>query len=69
MPPGGDEVYYFSVYLTAIGDEACYFDLEVNGMSVCTIYSDLTESVSSDEEGTSCSGVSIAVEGKYFELY
>ena len=63
MPPGGDGFYYFSVFLTVDGAEIAYFDVEINGELICTVYSDLTESTPIDSETTMCSGVAYAVEG------
>ena len=63
MPPVGDGFYYFSVFLTGYGDEESYFDVELNGELICTVFSDLTDSPSTDREITSCSSVSHAVEG------
>ena len=65
MPPGGDGYYYFSVYLNADGAETAVFDAELNGELVCTAYSDLTESIATDLEATSCSGVTEVSEGMY----
>ena len=64
VPPGGDGFYYFSVYLLAHGAESAIFNVELNGELLCTNYSDLTESPSSDEQSTSCSGITYAAEGK-----
>ena len=63
MPPGGDGFYYFSVFLTAAGDESAYFDVELNGELICTVYSDLTQSPSTDSEMAFCNGVTYATEG------
>ena len=63
MPPGGDGFYYFSLYLRAVGTEFSAFNIELNGDLICSVYTDLTASPSSDEEMTSCSGVTYAVEG------
>ena len=65
VPPGGDGFYYFSVFLIMVGDEGAGFDVELNGVLVCTAYSDLTESVASDEEATSCNAIIEAVEGMH----
>ena len=68
VPPGGDGFYYFSVFLTAVGDESAYFDVEINGQLFCTVFSDLTESPT-DTEMISCSADTYAVEvicNKYF---
>ena len=51
MPPGGAGYYYFSVFLTVDGDEAAYFDVELNGDLLCTVYGDLSESVAYAVEG------------------
>ena len=65
MPPGGDGFYYFSVFLMGQGAEIPTFDVELNGEFICTVYSDLTESVASDEEATSCNAIAQAGEGMY----
>ena len=66
VPPGGDGFYHFSVFLTVDGDILATFDMELNGELVCTVYSDLTESPSTDPEITTCNGVLFAVEGILF---
>ena len=63
MPSGGDGYYYFSAFLTVDGGKFGYFDVEVNGELVCTVDADVTESPTTDEEISSCSGVTYAVEG------
>ena len=63
MPSGGDGYYYFSVFMRADGDETASFDVELNGEIICTVNSDLTESISTDSEMMSCSAVAYAVEG------
>ena len=63
MPPGGDGFYYFSVFLIVDGAEFAYFDVELNGQLICTVFSDLTQSSSDNTETTTCSGVAYAVEG------
>ena len=63
VPSGGDGLYYFSVFLIVDGAEFTYFDVELNGQLICTVYSDLTESSANDSETTTCSGVAYAVEG------
>ena len=63
VPPGGDGLYYFSVYLRVEGDISLAFDVEHNGQLICRVYRDLTESPSTDSEMTSCSGVANVVEG------
>ena len=68
MPPGGDGFYYFSVYLLVDDDISVAFDVEINGQLICTVYSDLTESPSSDTEATSCNGVANALEGIFIYI-
>ena len=63
VPPGGDGFYYFSIFLTTDGDESSYFDIQSNGEILCTVYSDLTESPTSDSAMVSCGGATFAVEG------
>ena len=63
MPPGGDGYYYLSIYLLVDGAESAYFDVELNGELICTVFSDLTESPITDDQITSCSGVTYAIEG------
>ena len=63
MPPGGDGYYYFSVYLHAVGGEFSNFAVQLNDERICTVYSDLTASPTTDDEITTCSGVTFAAEG------
>ena len=65
MPTGGDGFYYFSVYLTADAPEVCYFDIAINGLRICTAYSNLLSSPGTDSEATSCSGATYAVQGTF----
>ena len=53
VPPGGDGYYYFSVFLTVDGGEFGYFDVEVNGKRICTVFSNLTQTSEIDSETTS----------------
>ena len=63
MPPGGDGYYYFSAFLTVDGGEFGYFDVEVNGELICTVFSDLTQTPEFDSETTFCNGVAYATAG------
>ena len=65
VPPGGDDFYYFSVYLFVWGELAAYFDVTLNGELICTAGSDLTSSHGGDQELTTCSAVTYAVEGTH----
>ena len=42
VPPGGEGLYYLSVYLRVYGDIAAYFNIELNGELICTASSELT---------------------------
>ena len=62
VPSGGDGYYFFSVYFTVSYDEYAYFDIEINGETICTAFGDHAETP--DYSHTSCSGVTFAAEGK-----
>ena len=64
MPPGGDGLYYFSVYLVTPGAEHAYFDIEINGQPLCSAMADLNDSSAGDEGETSCHGAAQIVEGR-----
>ena len=63
VPPGGDGLYYFSVYLRVRQNEVGRFDIEFNGEVICTTYAE-NLNTTSDETTTSCSGVASVSEGK-----
>ena len=63
MPSGGDGLYYLSVYLTTQSSENAYFDLEIHGERLCSVFADLNNANSGDVWGTSCSGVADVMEG------
>ena len=63
MPPGGDGFYYFSTYLLVSSSELGRFEIEFNGDTVCTAYAEHTE-LTTDNIGTSCSGIAYANEGR-----
>ena len=63
MPPGGDGLYYFSVYLTVVYSDYGRFDIQVNGETICTAYGETNDSTIHDSDHRSCSGVAIVVEG------
>ena len=63
VPSGGNGYYYFSMFLTVNGGEFGYFDVEINGEVICTVYSNLTQT--SEFETTSCNGAAYAVEGTH----
>ena len=45
VPPGGDGIYYYSVYLLVQDDEYSSFDIELNGDFLCTAYNDQQDTV------------------------
>ena len=40
VPPGGDGVYYFSVYLLVPDGESAFIDMMLNGEVICSTYPD-----------------------------
>ena len=69
MPPGGDGLYYFSVYLTMNSFDFGYFDIELNGETICTAYGDTYFSTFLDSATTSCSAVAAVTEGKKLKFW
>ena len=61
MPPGGDGFYYFSAYFLIPGGEYGYFDLNINGETLCTAGSDHEDTLYSTQAG--CSGAAFVTEG------
>ena len=57
MPPGGDGVYYFSVYLRVDAGELGRFDMRLNDDIICTTYPDHDDSAELDYASGSCSVV------------
>ena len=64
MPSGGDGFYYFSAYFTVYYFEHAYFDIQINGESICTAHADRNGSDNTDPGPTSCSAATYADEGK-----
>ena len=62
VPPGGDGIYYFSVYVLVQNGEAARFDITVNDDEVCTTYPD--QNATTDLAPGSCSAVVDVVAGK-----
>ena len=62
-PPGGDGFYYFSLFLVVINPKLAYFDLNVNEGTVCTAFTEQTDTPSNDGP-TSCTAISYLTEGK-----
>ena len=64
VPPGGDGLYYFSVFLTVIQYDYGRFDIQVNGETICTAFGETNASTFDDTDHGSCSAVTVAAEGK-----
>ena len=64
VPAGGDGYYYFSVYLIVWYLEYGFFDVQINGETICTAYADRENSIYLDRGRTSCSAAAFASEGK-----
>ena len=64
VPAGGDGYYYFSVYLIVWYLEYGYFDVQLNGETICTAYADRENLIYIDRGRTSCSAATFAAEGK-----
>ena len=69
MPPGGDGLFYLSVYLTVIQYDYGRFDIQVSGETICTAFGDANSRTFTDIVHTSCSGVAIVAEGKKQNIY
>ena len=63
VPPGGDGVYYFSVYLTGDHGEGGFVDMKHNDANICRALGDNSESGHQDAPATSCSAIVNAVAG------
>ena len=62
MPLGGDGFYYFSVYLFAESGEYARFDIQINGLRLCTASTDQDGS-QNDRGQAACSALSYASTG------
>ena len=63
VPPGGDGLYYFSVYLVTSAGKWSYLDLQLNGEVLCTVFADHQETTF-DEGQSACSATAHVVEGR-----
>ena len=63
VPPDGDGLYYFSIFLT--GDDAnfTYFDMNLNDDVICSTFLDTSDTGSGDSAAGSCSAVVDVVAG------
>ena len=61
MPPGGDGFYYFSAYFAVNYYKFARFVIEINGLLLCTAYTDQQEV--GDEGQAACSAATYATQG------
>ena len=61
MPPGGDGFYYFSAYFLVNYYEFAGLDIQINGETVCTAFTDQQDPV--DNGQAACSAATYASEG------
>ena len=57
VPPGGDGVYYFSMYVLVQDGELGHFDMRLNGDGIFSSYSDHNNNGANDYAPGSCSAV------------
>ena len=69
MPPGGDGVYYFSIYLYVDDGEHGQFDMELNDDVICTTRPDQNSNGANDYAPGSCSVVVDVVAGNIYLKY
>ena len=63
MPSGGDGYYYFSTYLAVTFYEYADFDIQINGETLCTAYTDQQGTSVPDPGQAACSGAAYVTEG------
>ena len=64
VPPGGNGIYYFSVYVLVDNGEAANFDITVNDDNICSTFPDHSNSGAIDLAPGSCSALINVVAGK-----
>ena len=64
VPSCGDGFYYFSAHFAVWYYEFAYFDIQINGETICTTFADRNHSDNADPGPTSCSAATYAAEGK-----
>ena len=62
VSPGGDGFYYFSVFLIVRNTEWAHFDIQINGETLCTAYTDQGDTPS-DPGLAACSAATYASDG------
>ena len=68
VPPGGDGFHYFSVYCTVYYFEYAFFDIQINGETICSAYGETDSSTFSDYVHTTCSVTTYVAEGRIYLL-
>ena len=63
VPSGGDGFYYFSTYLVGDSQEDPFFEIQINGETMCTALGDVSQSDNGDYSHMSCSAIGLVVEG------
>ena len=63
MPPGGDGVYYFSIFVRVQVGESAGFEIRLNNDAMCTTWPDQNSNGASDAAPGSCSVVVDVVAG------
>ena len=67
VPPAGDGFYYFSTHLHVRKGDYSYFDIQMNGNTLCTAFSDHLEGMI-DAGPAVCSAIAYATPGISFLL-
>ena len=65
--PGGDGLYYFSVYFTVYYYEYAFFDIQINGDTICGAYGETDSLTFADYVHTTCSATTYAAEGRIYQ--
>ena len=64
VPSGEDGFYYFSAYFTVYPLEYAFFDIQINGETICSARGEKDTSTFTDTIHTSCSAATYAAAGK-----
>ena len=62
MQSGGDGFYYFSTYLVVTDYEYGTFDIQINGETLCTAYTEEEDTSAADRGQAACSGAAYVTE-------
>ena len=63
VPSGGDGFYYFSAYFVVRYYEYARFDIQINGETLCTAFTDEEQQAAADDGQAACSAATYATEG------